>query len=322
MEIQFYNKSEELPSLLKGDFFHSQEWFRIIEKVPGKSPIMAVAYNSDGKIMGQMVVVVFRKSSLFPPYIYTHARVYGSGIYASDDMEQEIFPQLLHTITHRLNRRLCFCIEFCNLPKKMYGYRSFRNEGFIPLPWQEIHNSLHSKVPEERLNEKQKARIEKLHEKGVETHIAQTEEDLIAFHRLLKNYYSLKIKHDLPTLAFLKDLQASKNGDVFLTTYKNKLIGGCSCIYNRGNAYLWHLAAKRKSYALYSPNLMTVWGAIKYAKAKNYAHIYFMNVGFPWKKNPKREFFLNFGGKPVAKYRWFRFYSKFINRIVGWIYKE
>ncbi|MCI6550209.1 MAG: GNAT family N-acetyltransferase, partial [Prevotella sp.] len=31
---------------------------------------------------------------------------------------------------------------------------------------------------------------------------------------------------------------------------------------------------------------------------------------------------LSFGGKPVAKYRWFRFSIGWINRILTWIYKE
>lgn len=321
-EINIYTKSKDLPTLQDGDFFHSLELFCIAENVSGNTPYMAVAKDAKGVVVGQILVIVFRKSSFFPPYIYTHARIYGPGIYPNGELERKMFPLLLHAITQHFNRKLCLSIEFSDLPKKMYGYRSFRKEGFIPLPQQEIHNSLHSMTPEERVNDKMLARIEKLQAKGVETHIAEKEEDIRDFHRLLKNYFRLKIRRDIPSLDFLRQLQNNKSGKVFLTTYKNKVIGGCSCIFTKGNAYLWHLASKRKTYAFLSPELITTWAAIKYAHAHHYDHIYFMNVGFPWKKNPKREFFLSFGGKPVTKYRWFRFRSKIVNCIVNWLYKE
>lgn len=321
-EINIYTKSEDLPSLLEGDFFHSQELFHIAENVSGNTPYMAVAKGVNGEVVGQILVILFRNSSIFPPYLYTYARVYGIGIYLNKKLEQQVFPVLLHAVTQYLNRKLCFSLEFSDLPKKMYSYRNFRKEGFFPLPQQEIHNSLHSMSPSERLTGKMLSRIEKLREKGVETHIAESEEDLRDFHHLLKNYFRLKIRRDIPSLDFLRQLQNNKSGKVFLTTYKNKVIGGCSCIFTKGNAYLWHLASKRKTYAFLSPDLMTTWAAIKYAHSNHYDHIYFMNVGFPWKKNPKREFFLSFGGKPVAKYRWFRFHSRLINNFLGWLYKE
>lgn len=70
------------------------------------------------------------------------------------------------------------------------------------------------------------------------------------------------------------------------------------------------------------PDTMAVWNAIQYAYEHNYNHIYFMDVGLPWHRNPFREFILSFGGKPVSKYRWFRFYSHTINKILSWLYKD
>ena len=68
--------------------------------------------------------------------------------------------------------------------------------------------------------------------------------------------------------------------------------------------------------------MMTVWQAIIWAWKHNYAHIYFLDAGLPYPNNPFREFILRFGGKPVAKYRWFRFSIGWLNKLLSWIWKE
>ena len=51
-------------------------------------------------------------------------------------------------------------------------------------------------------------------------------------------------------------------------------------------------------------------------------HVYFMNVGLPFKRSSSREFILNFGGKPVSTYRWFRFTFDWLNRLLTWCFQE
>lgn len=67
---------------------------------------------------------------------------------------------------------------------------------------------------------------------------------------------------------------------------------------------------------------MTVWQAITWSWKHNYAHMCFLDVGLPFRKNPFRDFILSFGGKPVGKYRWFRFNVGWINKMMGYIYRE
>jgi hypothetical protein len=47
-----------------------------------------------------------------------------------------------------------------------------------------------------------------------------------------------------------------------------------------------------------------------------------MDVGLPFKKNRYRDFILSFGGKEVGTYRWFRFSIPWMNKLVGWFYRE
>ncbi len=74
--IRIYTENKELPELLEGNFFHSKELFLIEEQTPNDTPYMAVA-TRDGKARGQLLVVVRRRGSLFPPYLYTHAHAHG-----------------------------------------------------------------------------------------------------------------------------------------------------------------------------------------------------------------------------------------------------
>lgn len=319
--IQIYEKSEEMPQLLEGNFFHSLALFRILEKAPKDTPYMAVI-TQDGEVRGQMLVIVHRRGSLVPPYLYTHAHVHGEGYYAPGVDVAALFPRLLKAVTLRLRHRLCFYIEFSELHKKMFGYRHLRRLGYFPIAWQEIHNSLHSMPPEERLGSKRKDIIKRMMSKGVTTHEAVSEADITRFHTLLSNFYRFKLRRFIPSKEFFLALEASKEGKVFITTYHNKVIGGCACVYTQDNAYLWYAAAKRKSYAALHPHTMVIWHAIQHAYEQGCEHFNFMDAGLPWKQNQYREFLLTFGGRPVTKFRWFRFYPRIINSILHWIYKE
>ena len=199
-----------MPHLLEGDFFHSLELFQILEKTPGITPFMAVA-TQENKVVGQMLFILYHRKSLFPPYLYTHAHAYGEGFYAPDAEQNAIFPLLLRSLTIHLHKRLCFYIEFSRMSKKMLGYREFKKLGYVPIAWQEIHNSLHSKLPQERLSDKQIAMIEKMKKKGIRCREATSPEDIHRYHQLLKNYYRLKLRRFVPDETFFQKLSTSSN---------------------------------------------------------------------------------------------------------------
>lgn len=321
-QVQVYTKSEDLPPLFDGNFFHSRELFCILEKTPGCTPCMAVASIADGSVVGQLLLSVHHRRCCFPPFIYTHAHAHEEGEYADGVDCEAVFESMVCTITRRLDSRLCLYIEFSGIRKKMFGYRALRKEGYFPVVWQEVHNSLHSMPPRDRLDDKMLRRIDRLASKGVVTREVADRKDVHAFHRLLKRYYRFKPRRHIPDEHYFAEMLSSSHARMFLTEWHGSVIGGCACVYSGGNAYLWYLASKRKSYAALHPDLMSVWYAIDDAYRRGFAHIYFMDVGLPWNKNPFRSFILSFGGKPVAKYRWFRFYNRFLNRILKWLYKD
>ena len=358
-EIKVYTESEELPRLLEGNFFHSLELFEISERVPGDTPVMAVA-SKDGQIAGQLLAVLHTHRTWFPPFIYTHAHAHGEGIYLNTEQAEEIFPLLLHSITRTLCNRHCLYIEFSELQKKMFGYRHFRRLGYFPVEWQEIYNSLHSMPPEERLTERTRRQIESGENKGLECHPAHHQEEVEKFYQLYRNFCRFKPRRYVPPIEYFESMNESSGAKLFVTTYggwrdgrgerdgkdgregrdgrdgrderserdgrkdeanKRKIVGGCTLAFSEGDAYLWHLASRRKRYIYLHPDTMTVWHAISYAHQQGCRHIHFMDVGLPWKRNPYRDFIRSFGGKPVAKYRWFRCNIGILNRLLKWFYK-
>ena len=319
-QTAIYTRGDTLPTMDGGNFYHSPELFHIVERTPGQRPCMAVATDGQGRVVGHILVFLLRASWM--PLLYWQAHAYGEGDYAEDVNSEEVFGLLLEALVRRLRRRLCFFIEFSDISRKMFGYKYFRAQGFFPIPWQEIHNSLHSMDPHDRLQPKMLKKIGHIYQQGVVTREVTTEEDLDRFVHLVRGFYRWKVHRVVPPEKQIAEIYRSDNGRLFATLYKGRLIGGCVCVYSEGNAYLWYLASLRKRYARLHPATMTVWQAIIWAWKHNYAHIYFLDAGLPYPNNPFREFILRFGGKPVAKYRWFRFSIGWLNNLLSWIWKE
>ncbi|MBQ9668754.1 MAG: GNAT family N-acetyltransferase, partial [Prevotella sp.] len=251
---------------------------------------------------------------------------FGEGVYANADDEEipprnELFGMMLQAITSRLGRWMLY-IEVSRLSHKMFGYREFRASGYFPVRWMNIHNSLHSRAPEERISPRMQQRIDSAYERGVVTDEVSSEADLESFIRLLRQHNWLKPKRYIPDDKFFVGLAQSDHAQLYLTRYRDHIIGCSAVVVSEGQAYLWFAAYRRKTYATLHPDVLTIWHAIKDAHRLGRQHIYFMDVGLPFRKNAFREFILRFGGKPTSTYRWFRCSIRWINALLSWIYRD
>ncbi len=320
ISITIITKSEDLPQMECNNFFHSDELFRMIERTPGQSPYMVVAYCGVRSV-ARMLVMIRRRGSLIPPYLFTQARIYGEGVYTDGYDKEELFGEMLRAITRKLVRKLCLYIEFSDVSTKMFGYEIFRNNRFFPVRWMEIHNSLHSKKPEERLTDKAKKHLAHAVKSEITTAVTNDEESLNAFFKILKHYVSLTIRRYIPDSSLFLGLFGNGHCNLFTTKEKGKITAGCICLYSGNNCYLWYLASKKNLHKRRT-DTMTVWTAIRHAYEMGCDHIHFMDVGLPSKKNRFREFILSFGGKPVGTYRWFRCSLTWVNDVLTWIVRE
>lgn len=320
--VSIISRSTELPQMVCDNFFHSAELFRIIECTAGQSPYMAVA-KRNGKVIGHMLAIVRRRGSLFPPYLFTQGRIYGEGEYSPGCADKEmVFGMMLKAITHKFRNKLCLFIEFSDLSQKMFGYRYFRQNGYFSVNWQEVHNSLHSKSPEERLLPKAQRYIASTVAAGISVETTTDFSEIRAFYNILHKANRLRLRRLIPPFGQLLELSKSQNANVFVTRYHGNVIGGCVCVYSENNAALWYEATRNKRYMHLHPDYITVWKVMKHAYDKGYSHFRFLDAGLPTRSNRHRKFILRFGGKPVAKFRWFRFSIGWINKILYKIYVE
>lgn len=323
VSVRLISHTSELPDMSSKNFFHSTEFFRILEATPRQEPCMAVAMDKYGHVVGHMLTNIFFHRSILPPFIYSHGRVYGEGEYESESLRSKLFPRFLQAVTKRFDHHLCLYIEFSHMPSKMSWYEAFRSNGYFPVPWQEIHNSLHSMSPEQRLGDKARQQIAEAERRGARhIEIKSDGADLRQAVKLLRRHFWLKPRRSVPASEMFRRLAYSDDSRIFATKYHNRIIGACTCIVTGGNAYMWHLAARRKSYMPLHPATYTVWAALQTCYGEGLRHMYFLDAGMPFKKSPMRDFILSFGGMPVAKFRWFKFPFSWLNRACDWIFNE
>ena len=320
MKVTIHTDTATLPALPEGSYFHSRELMELCLRTPRHKPYMAVVTDDDGEVVAHLLAVERYRYVWMPPLFHRHVRILGEGIYR-DKPDNMLFSMMIDALTKRLSGRSMY-MEVSHLSQKMFGYKQLRQQGFFPVNWSSVHNSLHSHAPEERISAKMQKRIDTSHNKGVKTEIVTTEEDFKAFSKLLREHNFLKPKRYIPDNIFFRKLMEGQHGQLFVTKYHNKVIACAACVYSMGNAYLWYTAFRRKTYRHLHPDIIIVWDVMKDAYQKGYAHMCFMDVGLPFSKNPFREFILRFGGKEQSTYRWFRFSIRWVNALLSWLYRE
>lgn len=317
VEVSIITASTELPAMACRNFFHSKELFQILEETPGCSPYMCLCTDDQGIVQAHVLAVVYRRGSWVPPYIYSHAHIYGEGEYRDETKKDELFGRMLIVLTKYFRRRLCLYIEFSNMSTKMFGYKHLRRVGYIPVRWLQVHNSLHSKAPKDRLSEKMLRKVSSCETQGTVVREVLDDEELECFYKILRRYYRFKVQRFIPRIEMFRLLRASERCRIYIITLNEKVIGGCAVIYTKDDAYLWYAATRRKTYMKYHPYTTLVWHILNDAHRRGSDHLRFMNAGLPFSKNPEREFILRFGGKPTSTYRWFRSMIPWANKVLG-----
>lgn len=324
MAIQIVTRSKDLPKLCEGNFFHSRDLFVMLEQTPRVMPCMVIATNEKGEVLGQILAQVRTKRRIFFINFTHRARIYGEGSYYKGiefKEKNELFEAMLTALVHFLKRRFCYHIELSDTSKKMFGYRALRKNGFVPIPWIQLHHSLHSKAPKERANEKVLHRVQRAYDNGFITREAVGEQEIHQLYTLVKKYYILRKQRHIPAEKLFQQIGASQYGHVYVTTYKDKIVGGSVVVELGRESMLWFDAALDKRYLFYHPHYVTVWHALQDAFERGQDHIHILNLGLPFSHSPYRDFMLSFGGKQVSSYRWFRFSNSLIRSLMYWYYR-
>lgn len=320
VKITIYEHSNEMPPLPDDNFFHSRRLMELYELTPRMRPLMAVATNGEGQVLGQVLAVLSSRWQWLPPFRFAHARILGEGRYADAEAKpDELFGLIMNELTHLLRPKARY-IEVSHLSHKTLGYKQLRRLGFFPVRWMSVQNTLYSRPPEERILSRLKKQIDRA-QSHVSTSEISTDDDFRDFMKLLRHHNWLKLRRFVPHEALFRGIMKGTDGQLFVTRYRGRVIGCCAVIYSDSDAYLWYAAARRKSYAPLHPNAVTIWESIKHAHAMGMRHFRFMDVGLPLRRNYFRDFILRFGGKEATTYRWFRVRVRWINSLLSWLYR-
>ena len=324
IRLMTYRNGNAIPTLPEQSLSNSSELFQVYGQTPGYTPILVVA-SIDETPIAKLQAVIRQSVRIFPPSLIKRCEIFGIGEYFNDTYSQEeLFGLMLEHLTNEVQKD-CFLIEFRNLPTALFGYKHFRRNGYFPINWIRVYNSLHNLSPEERLESKRKRQINRSFKYGVTLQEAQTEEDKKTFLQLLKLHYSSKLRKHFPdTKLFQLLTQGSTTGNIsriFTVKYKNRIIGGSFCMYSCDRAYLCFSFGLRKTFAWLHPNTMAIWAALIDAYQRGYPHFEFIDAGLPFQKVGYRNFILSFGGKQVSTRRWFRFRWEWINKLFTRLYQ-
>ena len=324
IQLMTYRRGSTLPPLPGESLSNSSELFQVYGQTPGYTPVLVVA-SIDRKPVAKLLAVIRRSVRFFPPSIIKRCEVFGTGEYFSDALpEDELFGLMLEHLTSEVLKE-CFLIEVRNLPKALFGYKHFKRNGYFPINWIRVYNSLHSLSPEDRIEAKRMRQINRSLRQGVIVKEAETEAEVEAFLQMLRRNFSSKVRKHLPDPQLFRLLSRQhphmKAAKVFLVLYHEKVIGGSFCMYSDDHAYLCFTGGLRKTFAWLHPRVMAVWAAITDAHREGYRHFEFVDAGLPFRKMGYRNFILRFGGKQVSTRRWFHFRWEWLNKLAGWFYR-
>ncbi len=321
IQVRTYEHSTDIPALPGTNVFHSTELFQILEQTPGYRPVLLVAWE-DEKPVGKLLCITRRNARITGFCQKTYA--YGTGEYFKSATKAEvIFSKFLSYFTVRFQDE-SFFLEFRNLEQPLFGYRYFRQNGYFPVRWLRVRNSIHHTALDKWTSSSRKRQIARGLKNGAQMDVVKSRKDLEDFFAMLRKYYASKIHRFLPDLRFFISLLehpfGKRLGQIFVIRYKEKIIGGSVCLFSQNTAYLLFSAGMRKSYPLLYPGILAVWNAMTYARRQGYRHFEFIEAGIPFKQYAYRDFILRFGGKQLSTRRWFRIRWKWLNRLLIYFY--
>lgn len=322
LRIQTYYQAEDLPELPEDSLFHAKALFRLYAQTPGYSPRMLVAYEDD-RYVGKLLYILRQGRGFFD--FFTKCTVYGVGEYQVEKNEATlIFKEMLTYLTHSLEESV-WVFEFRNLTDALFGYQWFIENRYFPVKWLRVRNALDESDYTRWMSRSRHRQIQRALREGVRMEVVDNDADEAATYRLLRAFYASKWHRHLPKEAFfielLRTLRREKTGKIIRVMHGDKMIGAAVCLYARDTSYLYFSGGLRKTYARLSPGVMAVWFAMEDARAEGKRYLEFMHVGVPYRRYGYRDFILRFGGYTIGTRRWYRLKGKWLNRILGALYR-
>ena len=284
--------------LSTASFFQTPECYGFYASLSFLKPFV-YAISENEKLMGIACGYVISDGNIIKRFFSRRAIIPG-GLLLDNDISTETLQILLNHIQQELIQQSIY-IEIRNYNDYSALLTSFELTGFT----YQLHLNFHVATPNvdiafKQLSSSKRRQIKQTINAGATVKVAESAEEIKQFYDLLKYLYRNKVKSPLFPIRFFENLNALKNGKIFVVKFKEKVIGGIACILlEKKVVYEWFVCGddgiEKKLYA----SVLATWAGIEYAAKNGYDRFDFMGAGKPDASYGVRDFKSKFGGELV-----------------------
>lgn len=285
-----------------GNFFQSADFFEFIEDVPGYRPFLLVATNDKGDIAGSLLGVFQTNGTGVKSWLSRRLIVWGGPLVApaSPAQVQSVTRGLLTDLKKHASSRSIY-VEFRNFFDTAEVQKTFEQSGFEYKP----HLNYLVKTDEEaavkkRMSSSRVRQIKSSLKMGASIAEARSEDDVVAFYKILHKLYQEKVKKPLSSLDLFLKFWRSGAGKFFIVLFEDRVIGGIMCpVFDKKVIYEWYICGEDGLAQGLHPSVLATWAPIEYGYRHGFEHFDFLGAGKPDQDYGVREFKARFGGDEV-----------------------
>ena len=286
-----------------GNFFQSAAFFEFIETVPGYTPFLLVAADETGKIAGSLLGVFQTNGTGVKSWLSRRLIVWGGPLVATATpaQMQAVTRGLLTDLKKHASSRSIY-VEFRNFFDTAEMKKTFEQSGFEFKP----HLNYLVKTDEEAAVKKRtsSSRIRQIKSSlkmGATIAEARSEDDVIAFYKILFALYKEKVKKPLSSPDLFLKFWKSDIGKIFVVLYEDRVVGGIMCpVFADKVIYEWYVCGEDGLAQGLHPSVLATWAPIEYGYQHGFDHFDFLGAGKPDQDYGVREFKARFGGDEVS----------------------
>jgi len=303
-----------------GNVFQSHEMYDVYKHTENYKPVFIAVLDDSDEVLGILLSVIQTEYSFILRGLTARAVVWGGPLVKDND---RVVMQILLSNYDSIVRSESLYTEFRNLWDVSDSYASFEKLGYI----RHEHLNFLVNLTKGRdqvfsnLSSSKRRQIRRGLEKA-EITVAENENDIVDYYRVLHGYYSGVIKKPLPPLSFFlschRILRPLKSGMTFLIRSNGKVIGGIVCPisknYSKHIIYELYVVGSRE-YDDFFPSVLATWAPIEWGAENGFNFFDFMGAGKPDVDYGVREFKAKFGGDMVSYGRLRKIHKPVMNSI-------
>lgn len=285
----------------EGNFFQSADFFGFIEGIQGYKPFLIVASADNGDIAGSLLGVFQTSGTGVKSWLSRRLIVWGGPLIAASASAPDVAAGLLAELKKHANSRSIY-VEFRNFFDTSALRKTFEQFGFAYKP----HLNYLVRTDEEsavkkRMSSSRIRQIKSSLKAGAEIAEARSEEDVMAFYKILYKLYKEKVKKPLASPDLFLKFWKYGIGKFFIILHEGRVIGGIMCpVFDNKVIYEWYVCGEDGLAQGLHPSVLATWAPIEFGYQHGFSHFDFMGAGKPDEDYGVREFKARFGGDEVA----------------------